>query len=157
MICRETIDYERMQASAFKTCIFRHTIEVDRHSSLKNSKRISFRGKKAYLRTDSRTKHAQDFLVLSLQMRARELSFDHPYGHPMRVLWLLEQSNYWTKGKPIRLNRKAGDLSNLIQGCEDALTKAGIIEDDSLIVEMHATKVPSHRNAITIQLFSDQI
>ncbi len=72
----------------------------------------------------------------------------------MSALWKLELTNHITKSKPKRVNRKAGDLTNLIQGCEDALTKAGIIEDDSLIVSMSAIKGQSYRNAITIELFS---
>ncbi len=142
------------------TCFFEHTIEVESHSSLKNGKIISFarRGRsgapgRPFIRTNPKAKAAQDVLVFSLQVRARELSFNNPWGHPLRIVWVLEQSSYWTKGKPKRLNRKAGDLSNLIQNCEDALTKAGIIEDDSLIVDMHASKVPSHRNAIHLKLF----
>ncbi len=71
----------------------------------------------------------------------------------MHIVWILELTDYWTKGKPKRLNRTAGDLTNLIQGCEDALTKAEIIEDDSLIVSMSAVKTPSSRNAITMELY----
>lgn len=139
--------------SALNSCFFRHTIEVERHTSLKNTKLIARFGRRLGLRTAPKTKAAQDFLVLSLQERARDLHFDRPWGHALRVVWHLEFAAYWTKGKPIRLNRKAGDLSNAIQACEDALTKAGIIEDDSLIVEMRAKKIPSHRNAITVELF----
>ncbi len=70
-------------------------------------------------------------------------------------MWALEFDSYWTKSKPRRINRKAGDLSNSIQSCEDALVKAGILEDDSLIVGMTAVKRPSHdgKNRISIQLF----
>ncbi len=104
--------------------------------------------------SDPKARAAQEFLMFSLQNRARLLHFDRPWGDALRIMWHLELTAYWTKGKPVRLNRKAGDLSNLIQGCEDALTKAGIIEDDSLIIEMSAVKVPSHRNAITMRLFA---
>lgn len=71
----------------------------------------------------------------------------------MFAVWSLEFSRYFTKKRTI--NRKAGDLTNLIQGCEDALTKAGVIEDDSLIIEMHAKKIPSldGKNRISVQLF----
>lgn len=143
------MDNPQAPPSAPNACFFRHTIEVDRHTSLKNTKRIS-RGR---MFTDGRTKRAQNLLVLSLSQRARNVLHDSPWGHPLRIVWTLELANFWTKGKPKRLNRTAGDLSNLIQGCEDALTKAGIIEDDSLIVEMYAKKIPSHRNAITMELY----
>ncbi len=130
--------------------LFECTIEVDRHSSLKNRKLIS-RGR---IYTDPRVKNRQNFLVLALQERARRVLLDKPIGCALRAVWNLEFAAFWTKTRPIRLNRKSGDLSNSIQGCEDALTKAMIIEDDSLIIEMSARKVPSHRNAITIQLFA---
>ncbi len=144
-------DQTTSHIAPFFTC----TIEVDAHSSLKNRKIISFAGNRPFLRTAPKTKAAQNFLVLELQRRARDLHFDKPWGRALRVLWHLELDSYWTKGKPIRINRKAGDITNLIQGCEDALIKAGIIEDDSLIVRMSAEKVPSTRNAITVELFSE--
>lgn len=163
-------DYEQvagnnpdLKCSTSKTLnsVFQCTIEVESHTSLKNKKIIGYKwngkhsAKRPFLRTEARTKAAQDFLVLALLQRARAINFDKPLGVPLRSLWTLQFANYWTKGKPIRLNRKAGDLTNSIQGCEDALTKAFIIEDDSLIVEMHAKKIPSPdgQNRITVELF----
>lgn len=142
--------------------LFEHTIEVDAHSSLKNSKIISYFGgrrnsatSRPFLRTKPKAKAAQEFLVLALQERARRILLDRPISRPVFALWTLELASYYTKGKPKRLNRKAGDLSNLIQGPEDALMKAGILEDDALIVMMTAAKMPSSdgKNRIKIQLF----
>jgi Holliday junction resolvase RusA-like endonuclease len=138
------------KADQTSDCLFFHSIEVENHTSLKNRKIISYRwrGKHSakrvpFLRTESRTKAAQELLVLSLQARARDVGLSEPLGFPLRIVWTLELTSYWTKGKPIRLNRKAGDLTNLIQGIEDSLTKSRIIEDDSLFVEIYARKVPS--------------
>lgn len=143
---------EKIQGQGNKTShyLFFHTLEIENHTSLKNRKVISYkwRGKHSakripFLRTESKTKAAQELLVLHLQSRARELGINQPFGFPLCVLWELQLASYWTKGKPKRLNRKAGDLTNLIQGCEDALTRSGVIEDDSLIVRMYAKKIPS--------------
>ncbi len=50
----------------------------------------------------------------------------------MHVVWLFQLDNHFTKKGGVNL--RAGDLSNLVQGIEDALQKAEIIKDDALIV-----------------------
>ncbi len=153
------------EATPDPNLLFEHTLEVESHTSLKNRKVIGYkwRGKNRpasgsrkipFLRTDTATKLAQNLLVLELQARARRILLSRPWDCPMLALWSLELTNFTTKKGTI--NKRAGDLTNLIQGCEDALTKAGIIADDSLIVQMKAEKKQSLDgvNRIHIKLFS---
>jgi Holliday junction resolvase RusA-like endonuclease len=61
-----------------------------------------------------------------------------------------------SRDKPRRGLRKAtlGDMSNLYQGPEDALTKAGIITDDKIICDHnYSARLPSDRNELEIFLF----
>lgn len=144
-----------MEASfaAFKpgSLVFECCIEIDKHTSYKNRKRIS-RGR---LFTDPKTKARQNILVLELQERARRVLLDKPLSGPLLSMWVMELNQYWTKSKPRRLNLKAGDVNNLVLGPEDALTKAGIIEDDAWIVGSFNIKKPSPDgiNRIKLQLF----
>jgi hypothetical protein len=71
----------------------------------------------------------------------------------VRALWLFECSRFFTKKGTI--NQRSGDLTNLIQGPEDALTKAGIIADDSLITEIQAYKKHGDKDRIILVLIPD--
>lgn len=85
-----------------------------------------------------------------MQIRARELRIDKPISCPLQIMLTISVNNYYTqKGA---LNRRAGDLDNLIQGPIDCLMRAGIIEDDSQIVSIIADKVLGP-NEIRIKLF----
>lgn len=159
----QTIKWEADKA--LNRLLFDCTIEVEKHSSLKNSKVISYKWtrkasgrarKIPFLRTEDKTKRAQEFLLLSLQNRARQLLLNKPIGTAVRAVWELQLTNFYTKNGTV--NRRAGDITNLIQGCEDALTKANIIEDDSLICSMEAVKKasPDGINRISIKLFTYQ-
>jgi Holliday junction resolvase RusA-like endonuclease len=147
--------------------LFSATFKVEKHHSKKNGWTIRNRGWRRNKLTGraepikgigatAEATAAEQFLVLHLQRRARDVDLREPISVPVHVLFVLQLDNLWAKPKrkrdPPRINLRSGDISNLIQGPEDALQKAGIIVDDALIVSIEARKV-SGPNAIKICIY----
>jgi Holliday junction resolvase RusA-like endonuclease len=140
--------------------LFTAEIIVSKHYSKKNSKVISYRrgrgnsaASRPFIRTTNEARMAEEFLVLSLQSRARELNFSSPIDIPVRLLCVLQLPQLFTQKRTINL--RSGDASNLVQGPEDALTKAGIIIDDSLITDLQVLKEWGVEHKITLSLSAD--
>jgi Holliday junction resolvase RusA-like endonuclease len=118
---------------------------VEAFFSKKNRKVVRYRRRKAsqvrmgqsefvpFVATASSESRAENLLVLHLRQRARQLHLDSAISNPMWAVFhfVYPKSEYFTaKGT---VSKRLADLSNLIQGPEDALQKAGIIESDRLI------------------------
>lgn len=143
--------------------LFAVELTVPTHYSKKNSWTIGYKrgrwpntsqGLRPFIRATNKTAMAEGFLVQSLQNRARDLNFSEPISVPVRLLCVLQLEHFYTQKRTINL--KAGDLSNLIQGPEDALVKAGILKDDALITELIAKKEWGPENRVTLSLFVDE-
>ncbi len=129
--------------------LFRAEIPVGKHYSKKNSRVIRHKwggrnpitgGRKryAYPATNNVYAAAEQLLVSYLQGRARDAGLLQPIDVPVHCVWIIQLDNFLTKkGK---INTRAGDISNLVQGPEDALQKAGILKDDALITSCFIRK-----------------
>ena len=142
-----------MQISLFKA-----SIPVRRHTNQKNSRDLRFHttptGLRAYTATNRENRSDLDFLVLSLRQRAIELRLDKPIDHPVYGVFKLffPWSIFYTQDG--RISRRLIDLSNALQGPEDALQKAGIIENDSLICSYDGSRrLPADEYRLEIELF----
>lgn len=142
--------------------LFTASITVPKHYSKKNAKTIGYRRGggigstnrlRPYIRATGEAAMAEAFLVQSLQNRARDLDISEPIDLPVRLLCVLQLTDFFTKRRTINL--KGGDLSNLIQGPEDAMVKAGILRDDGLITEIIANKEWGPENRVTLSLVFD--
>lgn len=132
-----------------QTSIFTACISVDKHYSKKNS----WKPGRRRIYASSKSRNAEESLVLQLQDKARRANISKPFDFPMQLLCCLLVDNFLTKkGK---LNLKAGDSTNIIQGVEDALQKAGIIRDDALITE-HTIIRRRGENGILLMLLPDE-
>lgn len=128
--------------------LFSAEIPVDKHFSKKNNWKPGNR------RIYSTTSAAEQSLVYSLLERARAVNFGKPIDVPVYLLCVLKQHNFYTKkGKIKKINRRAGDTTNLVQGVEDALQKAGIVLDDAFFTKhlLERCEGPDH---ISIKILS---
>lgn len=138
--------------------LFSAEIPVDKHFSKKNRKTIGYRGsfkgtvkRVPFIMSDPGTKVIEERLVLLLLQRARLVNFDRPIDFPVHLLCTIQQDNFLTKKSHINLI--AGDSTNIVQGVEDSLQKAGIITNDALFVE-HTIKRKLGPNHLSIQILS---
>ncbi len=121
--------------------LFQCLIQVEKHSSKKNKKTIHFNRstKRPFIGTDSKTKHLENVLNAALlreKLKAGlktiecDISVAFVFHYPKAV--------YYTKqGKR---STRVIDLSNSLQGPEDALTKVGIIVDDRQICSLDGSR-----------------
>jgi len=138
--------------------LFEFTIEIPYFTSQKNAKTIRYkRGKPGFaggsrrkfipfISSTDKSASAQRFLLSELQMLARRAGISQPIDVEMRLLLSFSLSSMLTKkGK---INKRSGDLDNLLCAPIDALVKAKIISDDSLITEIQAFKRPGEKNIV---------
>jgi len=92
----------------------------------------------------------------------------HVIYSPKFIAWhkvaMLHLRQRWTDNDPINEfmkltirfyfanHQSEADVSNLIEGPQDALTKAGVIVDDKLIYEIHAMKIFGEEPRTEIEL-----
>lgn len=140
--------------------LFQARFEVDHHISKKNGKTpfvIWPKGggkPRAVLPTDPVVKQAENFQMLQLRSIANRMPRFECIGSDVRLWGIFHFyfSNYHLKNEAKR-NKKLNDLSNLYELPQDALQKAGIIEDDGQI-ESHdlSRRLPGEKNEIEIIL-----
>ncbi len=122
--------------------LFQCKLKVTKHFSQKNSKRI-FNNR---LVQDPKVKAHKDALIRQLQaqkLKQRIETITVPIN--LEVQFYYPQSVFYTKKGTI--NKKLIDLTNSIQGIEDSLQTAGIIEDDNLVFALNgSTRHPSPDN-----------
>jgi Holliday junction resolvase RusA-like endonuclease len=115
--------------------LFECYFKVPRHASKKNNKRIrkNRRTGKYFVGTDDPEILLEKQLVQKLMIERLKKRIDKPITDRIiaKFTFFMPMTVYYTKKAAINL--KIGDISNLYQMPEDALTKAGIIEDDTLI------------------------
>lgn len=140
--------------------LFQARFEVDHHISKKNGKTPYIiypkAGGKPYatLPTDPIVKQAEEFQMLQLRSAFNRSGLSKCIGYDVRLWGIFHFyfSNYYVKNNK-RVNRKINDLSNLYELPQDALQKAGVIEDDGQI-ESHdlSRRLPGEKNEIEIIL-----
>ncbi len=121
--------------------IFHCLIQVPRHGIKKNSKRIfkNFKTGKPFITSSQDAKASELILTRKLTIEkiknkidtiTQDINVAYTFFYPETV--------YYTK-QGIR-SKKVGDLSNLIETPSDALQKAKIIENDSIICSLDGSK-----------------
>lgn len=109
--------------------LFYCMMPVEAHTSKKNSKRI-FKNSKGqmFIGGDKKSLGNLQSLINNFTLQGKK-QLDEPINEPIKVTMRFHYP-YTKKGL---IPKKIMDLSNLYQGPEDALQKAGVIKDDSLI------------------------
>lgn len=139
--------------------LFRLVIPVEKHFSKKNAKTIRYRWKggqrgSPFLGATNEAAMAERVLVSHMQAGERFSSVSHPISLPMLAVFKFKFTDFYTvKGE---INRRAMDLTNVIQGVEDALQKSEVILDDALITKIIANKEFGLENEIVVELFTDE-
>lgn len=110
--------------------LFQCAFDVSKHFSQKNTKRI-FRNR---LIQDPKEQHHKNYLIQKLIIARLKNKLIEPISCDINlsITFVFPKTVYFTK-KGLR-NKKIPDLSNLIQGPEDALAKASIIVDDTQVI-----------------------
>ena len=120
--------------------LFYARIPVESHVVKKNSKKIktvwdrnSYSGVRRYIGGSDRQKYAEEFLVSRLWGGTPHFRLDSPLSDPLWCVFNFQYSerSYYTKKGLV--NKNLPDLSNLYELPQDALQKARIIQNDSLI------------------------
>lgn len=110
--------------------LFHCLLHVDKHESRKNRKMImkGRNGQRFIGSTNSSSKH-QKQLIADIY---REMG-NHLGPFPIKQKVHLKAVFWYPNTKAGKRWKRVIDLSNLLQGPEDALTSVGVIQDDSLI------------------------
>lgn len=148
---RTRINMQRDQSQL----IFHCKIPLQHHVAKKNNRPIfkvratgrSFLGKSPELQK------YELLLVAEFQRQARLQNIVKPHDGPIWAMFHFYFPNFFTKKG--QMNMKLGDLSNLYQLPEDCLQKAGIIENDSLIMSHDLSrKLPGQECLLEVFLFT---
>lgn len=140
-------------------CLYHAKIEVPAHYTKKNDWGIRYnRASGRRFIGASRKGHFLDaHLVSELRRRAVDFGIDKPLTCRLWAMFVfhIERTTYFTVKK--KINRRLPDQSNLYQGPEDALIKAGIIKDDTQI-DSHdlSRRLPGDKNEVEVFLFKFQ-
>lgn len=144
--------------------LFSASIDVEKHFSQKNAKKIAYRfgrgraftntGKRftPFIKSTPESMAQSEFFLLCLRSFSGRFNTSFPINNPVRVVWRFQLEDFYTKKGKVRL--KKWDLDNLIAGPMDCLVKAGIIEDDGLIIKLEAEKVFGPNN-VSVRIFSE--
>jgi len=156
--------------------LFEAVIYVASHYAKKNAKTIRYRGRKnapgfasrstglvPYIANTIANQQSEHVLVFHLSRVRSKLHLDSPICYPLHVVfnffspnWVKKQKTLKLKSQPpLEINARAGDLDNIIQGPLDALVKARIITDDSIITDIKQRKIRSSKTAVHIQIYKD--
>ena len=110
--------------------LFKCSFDVSKHFSQKNTKRIF----KNRLVQDPKEQHHKNYLIQKLIIAKLKNKLDEPIKCDINlsITFVFPYSVYFTKKD--QRSKKIPDLSNIIQGPEDALIKAKIIEDDTQVI-----------------------
>jgi Holliday junction resolvase RusA-like endonuclease len=142
---------------------FSAKIPVDRHFSKKNNKTIrsrgsanSSQGKRFFISSNTAVESGEKYLVWHLRSRANEFGHSQPITDSLLGVFhfYFPKERFFTKKREV--SRNLPDLSNLLELPQDALTKAGIIEDDCQIKAHDGSRILWHddpRHILVIHLY----
>lgn len=116
--------------------LFRCRVQVPKHGVKKNSKEIRFnrRTKRRYIGSNDNVLLCERWLLQRLQLERLKQKLDEPITADInaKFTFYFPSSVYYTK-KGAR-NKNLADQSNLYELPQDVMIKAGIIDDDNIIV-----------------------
>jgi Holliday junction resolvase RusA-like endonuclease len=117
--------------------LFKCSIVVHRHAIKKNGKTIrrNFATGRPMIASNSKAEYLEKYLVSKLQIERFKQRIDlirQPIN--LKLTFFYPESVYFAKTG--NRSNKVGDTSNLYESPQDALQKAGVIENDNL-VESH--------------------
>jgi len=127
---------------------------VPSHSVKKNGKQISFNKStgKRFLRSNDKALFYEKWLTQKLMCEKLKQRID-TINEPviLKLQFYFPESKYYTKKNIVSKN--LADISNLYESPQDALQKAGIIENDRL-VEGHdgSRRIPIKDNAYYLEI-----
>lgn len=132
--------------------LFKFATRVRKHWSIKNANKIRKAGNRYFIGKDQELLNDKEFLTLELKQAWKKDTITQPIHAQFKFYFV----DYYTKKG--EMNKRLGDLSNIIQMPEDCLQAAGIIQDDALILSYDGSrKLPSDRDydyiEITLSLF----
>jgi Holliday junction resolvase RusA-like endonuclease len=135
--------------------LFHIVIPVDKHLTKKNGKR-AFHDKKSgktWVTSKPGVREQEEEMVLILMSAKNSMRKTFPFTQDIHAEFIFTFDDYYTKQLERRKNLP--DLSNLIELPQDALQKAGIIENDTQICYLDgSTRKPGDRNVLEIYLWS---
>ncbi len=111
------------------------------HGIKKNSKEIGYNRAtgKRFIRSNDRAKFVENWLIQKLtveKLKQRLDTIEHDIS--AKFTFYFPESVYYTK-KNVR-SQKVPDLSNLFESIQDALQKAKVITNDSMIVSLDGSR-----------------
>lgn len=149
-------DLERIRHTLLNECpdlLFYCHVDVDKHVTKKNNRSI-FKNRKTGRMYPGKSKElvsAEEHMISEMAEQWRKFGGNQPLNMHIWCVFIFffNHRHYYTKNGTI--NRRIGDLSNLIQLPEDCLQKAGIIKDDSLIMSLDLSrKFPGESNYLEL-------
>lgn len=135
--------------------LFHVIVPVRKHTTKKNGKTAFYskRLNKAWVTTKKSARTEEEKLIetlLIVKKTIKDVTF--PITEEIHAEFIFNMSDYYTKKGERRKNLP--DLSNLIELPQDALEKAGIIENDSLIYSLDGSRrLPSEQDTLEITLW----
>ncbi len=131
--------------------LFYAKFSVPGHVVKKNNRPIFKRGARAFLGKSPRLISAEDYMLMMIKRAGHEQGLTQPITSYISASFRFYFSDFHSKKKVMR--KTLPDLSNLVQLPEDVLTKAGIIEDDRLIMSLDGSRrLPGLIDVIEITL-----
>lgn len=116
-----------------KEILFQAYFRCLRHSSRKNEKKIHRTASRSWIGSSEKATECEKWTLRALHIERLKQRLDKPIDCDINAQFILyfPKTIYNTK-KNVR-SKSIGDLSNLIQGPEDCLQIAKIIENDTLV------------------------
>lgn len=134
--------------------LFHIKVDVEKHRTKKNGKSAFFSRKtgRAWITMKPEAKQQEQDLVLILTQVKQKLGQVAPLNCDIHAEFIFTFDDYYTKDKKRR--KTLPDLSNLIELPQDALQKAGIIENDTQICYLDGScRKPGAKNTLEIYLW----
>ncbi len=131
--------------------LFRTIVEVDSHVVKKNSKSAFYDKKtgRAWVTRSSKAISAQNYLEKILALNRNRQLHGETISGDVQISLIFTFNDYYTK--KMTRNKKLPDLDNLLCLPLDALTKAGVIEDDGNVVSLDGSRrKPGAKNTLEI-------
>lgn len=118
--------------------LFYAKIELKSHFIKKNNKAIAFNRKtgRSFIKSSPKAIAGESYLTYHLSLLKRQFKQAFPITEPISVSFIF----HYKKNKNGKPTKQVADLSNLIQGPEDALQKAGVILNDKQIESFDGTR-----------------
>ena len=130
------------------TPLFQIEIGVNKHWSQKNNNTIRRTGQRLFVGKQQKLINDKNWLILQLRQAWQNKK---TISRPVHVKLTFAFKDFYTAKN--EMNLKLGDLDNLLCLPLDALTIAGIIRDDALVMSLDGSrKAPGTTNKLSIEI-----